>query len=592
MIKGSHRYTLLNSRDGKPEIGKRSAVHGSYFSGVPGFSGVTSLTGFGKNLKGGIIEELVGGLNEQAIRGMCREIYYYDPIAGSYVELLSHLPFDDFSLTEVDDPKILEVYMRSLENLKIKTLLPSLSVDYLTMGAFIGTLDFNQDKKIFDNILPHNIDNCIITSMPIFGIDPIIDVTFPKEMQNLLSSKDQRIQQNLKKIPENILKCMNKGKVALNPLTTLYIARRCFSTQATGISVYRRLLPIYLLEKALLRGTIESAHRRQRGILHIIMGDEEWEPTQENMSDMSNLFQQADSDPLNAIIATRQGVQTQELRAGADFWKYDDIYEMASSYKLRALGINEAFITGDANYNTMETALSVFMEQLKAYRSYITKKVFYEKIFPNIAAANNFLKNEKKNMVTGDVQRLKNSRIVEIKPGKFVAVYSESSNHDTPEIKDITKYEIPTVNWHKQLQPENDQTYMDVLTHMTEQGIPVPIRTMAAAGGMNLDKVLDGKEDDIALRKKIQDYNEEIADIQQQNQIGFSEQSGLGHSVNRVGFTKKRLKQFANIEHTKKNKNGKIVPMSKREYKMIQERINKNISKAIVNVNPYGDLKN
>src|SRR5690606_40146240 len=63
---------------------------------------------------------------------------------------------------------------------------------------------------------------------------------------------------------------------------------------------------IWLMEKNLFRGTLVETARRQRGILHLTLGDgDQWEPTMADMQMAMELFQNADADPLGAVIATR-----------------------------------------------------------------------------------------------------------------------------------------------------------------------------------------------------------------------------------------------------------------------------------------------
>jgi hypothetical protein len=137
------------------------------------------------------------------------------------------------------------------------------------------------------------------------------------------------------------------------------------------MSILQRLLPIYLMEKPIFRGTIEQAYRRRRSILHLSVGDgEDWLPTNTELTDIANLFNQADVDPDNAVVATPTGINANELRQGGDFWKSGDLYDFSSTAKMRALGINDSFLSGDSNFSTLEATLSVFMEQMRAYREF------------------------------------------------------------------------------------------------------------------------------------------------------------------------------------------------------------------------------
>jgi hypothetical protein len=169
-------------------------------------------------------------------------------------------------------------------------------------------------------------------------MDPIIDMKVPKNLVELFNSKDDRAKKALKNLPEFYKQAVqgastggsNRGgggrgggnRIALDPASTVYIGRKTFSYSSIGTSAFRRLIPLWIMEKALMRGTMEQAYARQRAILHITMGDEVWEPTDQEMQAGANLFATANLDPTGAVVVTRQGVLTNEVRRGDDLWKH------------------------------------------------------------------------------------------------------------------------------------------------------------------------------------------------------------------------------------------------------------------------------
>jgi hypothetical protein len=533
---------LANSRE--------EAYTDPYMAEVAAAGGVdvnSSKTGLGGSAIVGQYEaDVIEGIvtsKPQVIRKLARDMYYHDTIAGSAADLMSNLPFSDFSLSGVNDEEVLKVFVKSIENLKLKTLFPQLSIDYIVDGAFVGTFSFNKSRGIFSNVVTHNQDNLEFLDTPIYGMDPIIDMKVPKNLVELFNSKDDRAKKALKNLPEFYKQAVqgastggsNRGgggrgggnRIALDPASTVYIGRKTFSYSSIGTSAFRRLIPLWIMEKALMRGTMEQAYARQRAILHITMGDEVWEPTDQEMQAGANLFATANLDPTGAVVVTRQGVLTNEVRRGDDLWKHSDVYDYLAAAKLKGLGINETFLSGEASYNTLETALSVFMEQLRSYRQMVTRELFYDKLFPAIAVANNF-KNEdggRSFKAHGSLSKSERARlrrrgeyispyrrpilgsrgtyIMKNRNGDYMALCDGSLGHDLSEIEDITEYQIPTVNWHKQLQPQADEAYLNILQIMTQNGVPVPLRMIAAAGGMNLDQVMDQFDDDLQTRKDV-----------------------------------------------------------------------------------------
>lgn len=249
-----------------------------------------------------------------AMRRLYRDMYLHDPIAGSAVDLQAQLPFSDFTLSSLPDQNMLRAFASSLEAMHIKTLLPEAATEYQVDGAFIGNINFNNELKRVTSVMPQNADSCKITELPIYGRDPIIDVIIPDTQKKLFESPDPRIREAFSKYGDDMKQMIKAGKFPLDPKFTLYLARRTFATTTKGMSYYRRIIPIWLWEKALLRGTIDLSYRRQKSILHLIAGDDEWEPDNDQLNQLVNMFISADVDPTGAVIATRPGVQTSEIR--------------------------------------------------------------------------------------------------------------------------------------------------------------------------------------------------------------------------------------------------------------------------------------
>lgn len=141
----------------------------------------------------------------------------------------------------------------------------------------------------------------------------------------------------------------------------------------------------------------------------------------------------------------------------------------------------------------------MFIEALRSYRDTITTKLFYNKIFPLVSALHGFTVNR--------------SGKLSIK-GNMLDKFDSMSNHEI--LQDGSRLLIPSVHWAKQLKPEGDQAYLDMLQALTEKGVPVPLRAMAAAGGFNLDALLADQEDDFELLKRIGKYQKRLADVKKE----------------------------------------------------------------------------
>jgi hypothetical protein len=429
--------------------------------------------------------------NYPLLNALYRDIFYYDSVAGSATELMSFMPFSDFTLGGVesaDKPKLNKFY-ESLDRINTRRLLPELSVDYLVLGTFVGSLIFNKKQGIFTDVVPQDIDHISMVPLPFYSQDPIMNVTVAKETIAALSGNSKRIERVKKMVGEEVIQKLTSGKFELDPLTTLYVPRKTLSTRE-GISWFKRLLPIYLLEKNLFKGTIIESAKRQRSIMHIMAGSSDWEPTVNDLQFLTELFMNADADPIGAMVATRQDVQVNDIRQGGDFWNITQVWADTVPAKLRALGISEGFLGQDANYAEAQNSLTVFIEWLAAFRYMIERKVFYDKIFPFISVVNGYYKTEK------DMKKWKNS---DLDPEDIMY-----------ELQDNSALMIPKIHWHKQLQPEGDSDYLGMLNSLAEAGVPVTLRSLAAAGNLSLDQLMSEMEEDLRLRKTVQEMKAKL----------------------------------------------------------------------------------
>lgn len=410
--------------------------------------------------------------NEYGMRTIYRDMYYYDVICGGAADMTSTLPFSDFSLVGLEDEKLQKFY-DSVDRLNLKTVFPEFSLGYLVDGVYLGTLVYSNQMKIFTDILPYDIQDCRFDEMPFSSQEAVATVKQNEQLRNFLTSDDPVVKRQRANYSQKLLSELNNPEFTLDPMTTIYLPRRALNRKHN--SYFRRAVPWFLIEKMLLRGTMVEVSKRQRSALHVAAGSETWEPTPDELVTLVNLFQQADFDPLGPIIATRNDVQTNEIRQGGDFLKVTDVIDQTNQLKLRALGISEDFLSGSATYSTAEAALSVYIENLRTYRDFLTQQVFYKKLFPIIAHVNGFTKDKS----------------------------AEKASSLSFKINDSTKYEMPQVRWYKSLQPHSDRDTLDLLNQLADKGVPITLRMWAAAGGVDIDNVMQELKEDKTLRTDI-----------------------------------------------------------------------------------------
>jgi hypothetical protein len=446
-------------------------------------------------------------------------MYENDAVLGAVVETISGIPFGDFSLSGLPSKETAKPYEVSLDRIRSKTLMPVLANSHMVDGAFLGGGMFDEHEHVWSAVIPYDILHSTITPAPFFGATPIVDIQVQQDVMRRVRSGDERMQRYRKYLPEQFL---SGGVIKLPPENTFYVPRGSLSHVSLGTSIFRKIMIVYLLEKALARGTIEMAYRRQRPMLHIQVGDENWEPSIAEMQFLADLFMQSDLDPLAATVVTRQGVNPQEVGGLGELWKWTDNIDVLTSIKLKGMGMPDGLLGGDMALDSVSATLTVFINQMRKFRELITRLFFYEKFFPYIAITNNHRK---------DHYHFEGSR--------YMSVSGEAE-------VDMEDYFCPTISWHSSLRPEGDREYMELLEQLHQMGVPIPIRVLAAAGGLDIHDILESAPDDLKIRKTIADINQQIAELDQQGAGGM----GMGMPGDNQGFGDEDQQQqgFASVD--------------------------------------------
>lgn len=454
-----------------------------------------------------------------------RETYAFDPVVGAAIDLLSTLPLGDFTLTGLQDEKQLLKFASSVEAMRIPQLLPAASLDYLTLGRFLATARFNQAEKIYDAINPHNPDWASYEISPTYGEDPIITLSLPKEVLKVLNDSSNPLYARFKdKLAPELLS--GNASLVLPHDSTLFMARPGRTGDPLGVSIIRRCLMVLLMERALQRGTLDQFYKRQRAILHIMVGDgDEWRATTADMSSIGRLFASADRDPVGAIVVTRHGIDVSEIRRGDDMFKWSDFYDFATQAKLRAMGLSDSLFGADFSIGVAVDSLNLALKQLTYYRELVTREIFYEKLFPGIAQANGYVRKHGSSIVLSSADkshRAEASRRQGVvyrreEEGDFAIEMGAASapivDTDAPSIRGSKRSSLayPRVEWKVPLEATDYDRAMAKLDKLAENGMPIPLRTWAAASGLSVDSMLEQQKSDIALRKSLKKWRREVA---------------------------------------------------------------------------------
>lgn len=411
-----------------------------------------------------------------------RDIYLFDNTAGSAVDIQSHFPFSEWELRGLE-AKELRPYEEALDRLNLQQMMPLISTAHLTDGFFCGSLVFDPRNKQFIDTLLHDALSCAVIPSPFFNIDPTINVRVGQATQQFMHDTSEYARRYMDSMPRQFIEMLRSGAFTLDPVTTLFVPRRS-TTDRAYTSYLHRILPMYLIEKTLFRGTLVEAQRRQRAMTHLTAGDDTWTPTGEELSALVREFQTAEFDPLGGWVSTRNAVQAVDLRPGGDFWKWTDMADVLVPYKLRALGISESFMSGEASYAAAESAYSTFLETQNSYRSDLTERIFYSKIFPLVAVVNDMYKDPK--------QRAKSGKIVDF-------LFNKANRQNL---------KMPQLHWHKELEAKGEEDMMELLEMASDKGVPIPLKMWMAAAKIDPEALIRDLEEDKLLRAKLEEYTD------------------------------------------------------------------------------------
>lgn len=445
--------------------------------------------------EGTIIEQFMP-VDPRRLHRIWRRIYLQDPIAGPAIELMRDIPWSSWEITGCNgDATIRKFYEDAFNAIGAVALMPELTGEFLAMGKYIAHLIFDDQKGFFTHCIVQDPDFVKIGNVPIPGWQPNLDLIPTPEMRAWATSQDPRnieIQDMLGPYTEDL----RSGKqIPLLPENTIYVARRTAPYDNIGASIFTRILMFVAYEKALVNATISTAKRRAARIRHIKVGiDDVWDPEPHTIQEIADAFMNADTDPVGAIVATRTGVETSEVGGNTlqDIIKISDEWEFIQKGKMSALGISDAFLSGEATYNSMEQLVSVFLDRMRALRAFHVHH-FLDEIAKRLARKHEYVKRTEAELRHG------------VRIGRSRTRYGTLDYTDDELI-------LPGYAFAKTLRPVADRDYMDILQQLRDQGVPVTAADWMASAGYDVDNVSkEALDEDLKMRKRFSAHNAAVA---------------------------------------------------------------------------------
>lgn len=454
---------------------------------------------------------------KQTHNKLMRQIYDFDPIAGPAIDLYSDLPWSSFDIGGISDPAILHIYEDALNNLKLEHYLPQITANYLVYGRICLHFLFDAGPGVWTNFILHDDDDIRITPVPLLNEDPLVDLMPSASLKAFIMSKDERAGVYKDMFPGDLIDKIERGEpIPMDNSNTLYLPRRSMASDHLGTSMFSRIIGLITLERALFNASVSRA-QRSAGTIRILKmgrsGIDGWLPTDEEVTSAVTSLMMAEEDPVASIVGFKTSDVTVESIAGSGqdaLWKISDENSYIEAAKMKALGLSETMLSGDATYNNLDTSLSIFLEKVKTMRDFFTRKIIIERVFEPLAKAHGFY--QKDSLTKGR----------SLQPRGFMG--------GKIQIKDVSdsKLILPTIQWTKPLEPRMDSSLIELLDKAEEKGLPITLRKWATATGQNISEIQGQVADDIKLRKEFAEYQKQKESIGQEAPSGDEDLSEMG----------------------------------------------------------------
>jgi hypothetical protein len=414
-------------------------------------------------------------------------IYLTDGVIGPALDFYREVPFGPVILSGVKDARRLRLYNDCLDALNIQRFLPYLAGDILVSGRNIIHLVMNERRGYWTELISHMTQHVQIQPSPILGQNPTIDLMVPPEYQRWAISTDPRIINQHEAVDPVLLQMLAAGRVIpLDPDCTVFVPRRASTNDNMGTTLLTRTFAIAALEWAMMDAEATGLRRRASPLTVITAGIENiWEASPDELQAIMELVMAAEEDVVHPTIALRNGIEIHTESGWSELTKWMEQWDVLKNAKLQAIGMNEAFASGEASWSYLESMLSLGMERIRNFRRFIAQEIILEGILAPLARLHGF--------------------------------YKSPQNNADHRIRTATRIDanldLPTIEWARSLQPTTDRDYLDILVLLQENGLPIPLRKWAQAGGYDIDEAVEGMDEDLALRKRLKYYQDRIEGV-------------------------------------------------------------------------------
>lgn len=397
-----------------------------------------------------------------------RLFYKLDPVVGTCIDLYSDLPWSEFKMTGPGvEGSILRAYEQMVEESELLSVLPMVTREFHVTGEAVPHNFFDDEKGYWTHIALHNPDQLEVIDAPFIKMDPILEFVPDDRLRNVLSSNHPQLRSVREQMPPELLAQLQaRQNIPLSSVNATLIARKLHPYDTRGTSIFSRLWRVFMYEDAIFNASIQTA-RRHAGPLKVAkLGNPQtgWIPGPEHEAKLLQLLAQAELDP-HAWLVYHYGIQFETVGTTDRMMTINREWEIIERIKLIALGISKSFLHGEVTYASAATGLQVFLQRLKALRTFIEHKWLINKFFLPVAEINGWIRRS-----PAEIQhrfRIKRSQ---------------------KELLEEKRYIVPELVWEKSLDPAVDAALVNAMQALSGLGVKFSKTTMMATVGMSFEE--------------------------------------------------------------------------------------------------------
>ena len=397
---------------------------------------------------------------------MYQYLRYFDtfhPMFGNAIDIHVQLPLSRFALKGISDPKVLQFYEDTMEEMDAFTIMYGQMREYWLCAESFVYLYWDDNLNTFtdgESLMPEFIE---ITGHPIVGEGDksyIYQLMPDPTIVDFLSSQDPETEKLKKKIPKDILKAIqNQKNIILNPFNLMIMMRKQSPYNIRGTAIGLRVLQDLIYESKLRESQMSIAERFINPKELWKVGDINWQPSQDYLTAFAEMIKEAATETTFQLV-THHSVTLEYVGAVGKFPNLANEFDFVEKRVMHGMFTNEAITTGSGpNFATASIGARTLLMRYIPVRNLLEKK-WNDSVFLPIAVANEFYEPRQADL---------------------------DHNVRTGNKEDRTPM-LPVFDWRYKTNLLDDNNFRDLIVRMNQQG-QLPMKVVADVLNMDYKEI-------------------------------------------------------------------------------------------------------